>query len=101
MPSDLAISAIGASPPERDVSETPRPAATAASVPIDSSPGSPSPTLALNAALGIVVIEFLGKSGAITSSIPTQQQLEAYRTGATPLPGDHAQQTSKLTPVDT
>jgi hypothetical protein len=43
--------------------------------------------LHLDAALGLVVIEFLGKSGAITSSIPTQQQLQAYRVGTEPVPG--------------
>jgi hypothetical protein len=40
---------------------------------------SPNPALELDAALGLVVIEFRNGAGAVTSSIPTQQQLEAYQ----------------------
>ena len=40
---------------------------------------SPNPTLELNAALGLVVIEFRNTAGAVTSSIPSQQQLAAYQ----------------------
>jgi hypothetical protein len=39
----------------------------------------PNPTVRLDGALGIVVIEFRDAAGAVTTSIPTQQQLEAYR----------------------
>lgn len=38
-----------------------------------------NPSLRLDAALGLVVIEFRDDSGTITSSIPSQRQLEAYR----------------------
>ncbi len=53
-----------------------------------------NPTLRLDAALGIVVIEFRNDSGAITSSVPSQRQLQAYQKwdvtcfGPTP-PGVH------------
>lgn len=40
---------------------------------------APNPSLQLNAALGLVVIEFRNSAGTVTSSIPTAQQLEAYR----------------------
>lgn len=66
-----------------------RAVAAAAQEPIDTSPGSPNPTLQLNAALGIVVIEFVNKTGAVTSSIPTQQKLEAYKIGTATPPGQH------------
>jgi hypothetical protein len=39
----------------------------------------PNPTLELDAALGLVVIQFRNDSGAVTNSIPSQQQLDAYR----------------------
>jgi hypothetical protein len=42
----------------------------------------PNPTLRLDAALGIVVIEFRTASGQISGSIPTERQLEAYRASA-------------------
>jgi hypothetical protein len=40
---------------------------------------TPNPTLELDAALGLVVIQFRNDSGAVTNSIPSQQQLDAYR----------------------
>ncbi|HET6236271.1 MAG TPA: hypothetical protein VFE41_15130 [Acetobacteraceae bacterium] len=58
-----------------------RPTATAAppgqTMPTPTS--SPIPTLVLNAALGLVVIEFRNAAGAVISSIPSQQQLAADR----------------------
>jgi hypothetical protein len=44
-------------------------------------PGAPpitNPTLRLDAALGLVVIEFRNQSGAVTTSIPSERQLRAY-----------------------
>lgn len=38
-----------------------------------------NPTLRLNAALGLVVIEFRNDAGVITTSIPSQRQMEAYQ----------------------
>jgi hypothetical protein len=101
MPNDIAISAISAGTAEREVVGPQQSTSVATPIPAASSPGSPSPTLHLDAALGLVVIEFLGKSGAVTSSIPTPQQLEAYRLGTAPVPGQHVQQASKLAPHDT
>ena len=39
----------------------------------------PNPTLRLDPALGLVVIEFRDESGNVATSIPSQRQLEAYR----------------------
>jgi hypothetical protein len=73
------------------------PAVTTASsdvaVPTQTQSSSPNPTLQLNAALGLVVIEFRNDAGTVTSSIPSQQQLDAYRLwqtagiGSPPNPG--------------
>jgi hypothetical protein len=53
-----------------------------------------NPTLRLDAALGLVVIEFRNDSGAVTTSIPSERQLEAYQrweqTQAGPAPAHHA-----------
>ena len=38
-----------------------------------------NPTLRLDAALGLVVIEFRSESGAVTTSIPSQRQLQEYQ----------------------
>jgi hypothetical protein len=43
----------------------------------------PNPSLQLDPALGLVVIEFRNDSGAVTDSIPSERQLEAYQRWAT------------------
>jgi hypothetical protein len=40
---------------------------------------TPNPTLRLDPALGMVVIEFHDTTGALTTSIPSQRQLAAYQ----------------------
>lgn len=49
-------------------------------------PGEPNPTLRLDPALGLVVLQYRDGPNGGSTSIPTQQQLEAYRTGAATLP---------------
>jgi hypothetical protein len=43
----------------------------------------PNPSMQLDPALGLVVIEFRSASGAVTDSIPSERQLEAYQRWAT------------------
>ena len=94
MPTDLTISAIGlpAAPHARVPTEQPATAnATTAA-----GPPPPSPTLRFDPAAGVLVIEFHNDAGQITNSIPTQQQLEAYRThvATTPSPAAAAAATT-------
>jgi len=81
MPNDLSIQAVAPAITGNAGVAPARSAAVAASVarttPLPSP--SPNPTLELNAALGLVVIEFRNAAGAVVSTIPTTQQLEAYR----------------------
>jgi len=92
MSSDLAVPRIGPASPAASTAREP-PAETP-----DIAPRSPTaiafpnPTLRLDAGLAIVVIEFRDDSGAVRSTLPTQQQLEAYRSWersqmGTPPPG--------------
>ncbi|MBN8891101.1 MAG: hypothetical protein BGP12_21065 [Rhodospirillales bacterium 70-18] len=80
MPNDLTVSRLGAPPSTGEAASAapaaprPPPAGQADSA------GLPNPTLRLDPALGMVVIEFRDRHGAVTTSIPTQQQLDAYRT---------------------
>lgn len=82
MPNDLTIKAVaavtGASENSADPrAGTPMPPAPA---PLEQGAGPmPNPQLRLDAALGLVVIEFRDNSGTVTTSIPSQRQLEAYR----------------------
>jgi hypothetical protein len=39
----------------------------------------PNPSLRLDPVLGIVVIEFRSDTGAVTTSVPSQRQLQAYQ----------------------
>jgi hypothetical protein len=86
MPNDLSIQAV-AQPNTGNSGAAPvKPAAIAAPVEPTAPPAtapaataSPNPTLALNAALGLVVIEFRNSAGAVVSSIPTAQQIQAYQ----------------------
>ena len=80
MSSDLTVPRIG--PPSaatadlartrsRDTADKAPPAAIATAL--------PNPALRLDPALALVVIEFRDDSGVVRNSIPTQQQLAAYR----------------------
>jgi hypothetical protein len=82
MTNDLTISAIGlpVATHARVPSYQPAPAATGAPTP--AGPPPPSPTLRFDPAAGVLVIEFHNDAGEITNSIPTQQQLLAYRSHA-------------------
>lgn len=51
-------------------------------------PGSPNPSLRLDPALGIVVLQFSAGTGSGTTTIPSQQQLNAYRDGSATPPGN-------------
>ncbi len=55
------------------------PAAAERSKTATPAPGHPNPSLRLDPALGLVVIEFRDESGDVSRSIPSVRQLEAYR----------------------
>ena len=81
MPSDLTVKAvspvIGAS--ESPAEPKPDFRTPPAHAPPSGSPPVVNPSLRLDAALGLVVIEFRDASGKLTTTIPSQQQLQAYR----------------------
>ncbi len=54
-------------------------AATPAAAPNIGGRLGPSPVSHLDPSLGLVVLEFLDMHGTVTSSIPTQKQLDAFR----------------------
>lgn len=81
MSNELTVQAVGAVPATSEAVVKPKhvpvarvPASATSATPM------PNPYLRLNAALGLVVIEFRDNSGdAVTTSIPSQRQLEAYQ----------------------
>ena len=82
MPNDFTVQAVTALRAARDsAGETkatgfepaPQPEHEAAASPI------PNPSLQLDPALGLVVIEFRNGSGAVTTSIPSERQMAAYQ----------------------
>lgn len=93
MPSDLTIKAVASSngPSENVIQPKPEsfiPPANAS--PPQTGPPVVSPELQFDAALGLVVIEFRDATGQVTTTIPTRQQMEAYRMWSEPLPGGGA-----------
>lgn len=79
MPNDLAIRPIAPSAPEPPAGPAAQMAQVAmpeVAIPPDA---MPNPTLRLDLTLGMVVIEFHNSAGSVTSSIPGQRQLDAYR----------------------
>jgi hypothetical protein len=88
MSSDLSIGPTSSSPVVRAADTVQAASLSTVSAEATASPGTPNPTLRLDPALGLVVIEFLSKSGAVTSSIPSQRQLTAYQDGTAEPPGE-------------
>ncbi|HKM63346.1 MAG TPA: hypothetical protein VJY39_12740 [Acidisphaera sp.] len=88
MPNDISVAAIP--PPQNDpapspaaqggsVSHTGGSASSSSSAPGSSVASNPNPSLHLDQSLGLVVLEFYNDAGAVTRSIPSAGQLDAYR----------------------
>jgi|SRR5580658_3500997 hypothetical protein len=54
-----------------------------------------NPSYQFDPTVGLVVIEFHDNTGAVSNSIPSQRQLEAYRTGQERSPGEPAPPTPR------
>lgn len=93
MPNDMTISAVQAVTTNPDPSLARSPGSKRADPPPTASSPYVNPTLRLNAELGLVVMEFRDESGALTATIPSERQIEAYRT--------HQEQTSARLSEDT
>jgi hypothetical protein len=79
MLNDISLPAIGAAHAgSTPVTEQRAPAAEPVQA-VSAAPPITNPTLRLDAALGLVVIEFRNQGGGITTSIPSQRQLQAYQ----------------------
>lgn len=84
MPHDMTIPAVQAVTTNPDPPQARSPGSKPAEpLPTASSPYV-NPTLRLNAELGLVVMEFRDESGALTATIPSERQIEAYRTHQEP-----------------
>lgn len=90
MAADLSLPSItAAGPAERRTAPSVRPVHAIAPEPTAVSPIVPNPRLRLDATLGLVVLEFRGAVGSLDRSIPSPQELAAYRAAAltgAPLP---------------
>ncbi|MDR3539191.1 MAG: hypothetical protein P4L71_22070 [Acetobacteraceae bacterium] len=88
MPNELSIQGVSPLNTTGDTTTEPKGEAfapPAAATPV-SSPLYVNPSLRLDPTLGLVVIEFRDPSGSVTSSIPSQRQLQAYRLHQQPMP---------------
>ena len=108
MASDLSVPRVGAAAAAaetgrvRSSGQGPRGMAAtpdgAAEMAVDGGKPMPNPTLRLEPGLALVVIEFRDGAGKVRDTIPTQAQLDAYRSSQrasnapVPLPGQAPQQ---------
>ena len=81
MSNDIAFQPVATVRPTGDSLDEMKisPTARAPPQPVSTPLPTPNPTLRLDPALGMVVIEFHNTSGALTTSIPSQRQLAAYQ----------------------
>ena len=82
MPNEISIKAVAAVSGANDISAEPHTTSPRVPGQVLAAPGAgpiPNPQLRLDPALGLVVIEFRDDAGTVTTSIPSQRQLEAYR----------------------
>jgi hypothetical protein len=56
-----------------------------------------NPSFRFDPTVGLVVMEFHDNTGAVSNSIPSQRQLEAYRTGQQTPPGEPSPPTPQAT----
>jgi hypothetical protein len=95
MPNDISVQAVALARAGSDSTAAAQMEVPAAPVPQAAPVQSPiiNPTLRLDTALGLVVIEFRNDSGTVTTSIPSERQLEAYQRWETtqlgPAPAGH------------
>jgi hypothetical protein len=78
MPNDLRITAITPAKPA-PMDSHPAPQQEAAPSTATAAPSYPNPSMHIDPALNIVVIEFRNTAGTVTDTTPTEQQLDAYR----------------------
>ena len=107
MPNDLAIGPVAVVRTGAELVGEAKAAAIQA--PADQAPSSspiPNPSLRLDPVLGLVVLEFRSDTGAVTTSIPSQRQLQAYQRwdathfGPTPAGAPEANGQQSETPTD-
>lgn len=81
MSNDLAVSSVAAAYAATDTpGQKTAPVTQVAQLkPAASASAQPNPSLLLNPALGLVVIEFRNDAGAVTTSIPSERQLQEYQ----------------------
>ena len=82
MPNDFPISPTAPNPSvnaRQHAAPRAPPAAHPTHIP---DPALPNPSLRLDPALGLVVIEFRNERGGVAASFPTERQLAAYRASA-------------------
>lgn len=80
MPTDLTLRAVSAADPVRALARRTTEATDA--LPDAPAPAIPNPRLRLDGSLGMVVLEFRGMGGEVSSTIPSERAIAAYRNAA-------------------
>ena len=98
MPNELTIQPINPLPASGEAATEPKTDHLASPPANQTAPPAQSytnPALRLDPALGLIVIEFRNDAGSITSTIPSERQLEAYRMHQEAVPGETPRRDSK------
>ena len=84
MSNDLTVPSVTTAAAATEPAAQAKPVASVPTVDVKPvTPVEPNPSLQLDPALGLVVIQFRNDSGAVTDSIPSERQLQAYQRWAT------------------
>jgi hypothetical protein len=80
MSSDLLVTPVAAAPSGSEATGPPRTNAGGPSTqPRQSTVTVPNPSLQLDPELGLVVIQFRNDAGEVTTSVPSERQIQAYQ----------------------
>lgn len=79
MSNELTIPPVRTTPTTTDAPKAPPTRPARVEPPTAAAKPYVNPSLRLDAELGLVVIEFRGEDGALTATIPSERQIQAYR----------------------
>ena len=101
MSNELTIPPVRTTPTTTDAPKAPPTRPARVEPPTAAAKPYVNPSLRLDAELGLVVIEFRGEDGALTATIPSERQIQAYRVHQEPRQRETAAESPTQTPTET
>ena len=101
MSNELTIPPVRTTPTTTDAPKAPPTRPARVEPPTAAAKPYVNPSLRLDAELGLVVIEFRGEDGALTATIPSERQIQAYRVHQEPRQPEVTREAPAETPART